>query len=364
MKSEPTSTKKKPKQTKKNVKKDANFKSKHSTNDKTIQKIQTFKRRNITKSQKVKSLLFDLTRISEWWLISFGFILFAFVPYIYRLHNGMKLAYLYELFFTSPLYLTIIIVFAAQMFLFAANDYYDRHVDALDPKKRKRNPICDGRVSSNEAIALLVATAAISLIVSLIFNFLAFLFTAFALFVFYFYTAEPLRFKKRVGLDVISHAIFINTFPFLVAMLTLWDFHFEAIFLLSVLIFRSATAQILQEIRDYDVDKKVERNTVIVLGRKNAAWLVFVFFIIVTASTLIFMITYQLYGFGLRPFFILIFSICILYSPTFYKLLITKNYSSFIDSLWMGQGRTNKRLVALYGVAFGIWLFIVIFFLL
>jgi 4-hydroxybenzoate polyprenyltransferase len=313
---------------------------------------------------KLKSLLFDLTRISEWWLISFGFILFAFVPYIYRLHNGMRLEYIIELFTTAPLYLTIIIVFSAQMFLFAGNDYYDRHVDALDKKKRKRNPICAGKVTPIEAIILLVATAAIALIVSLIFNFLAFLFTALALFVFYFYTAEPIRFKRRVGLDVLSHAIFINTFPFLIAMIALWDFHFEAIFLLFVLVFRSATAQILQEIRDYNVDKKVEQNSVIVLGQKTSAWLVFIFYLMITSCTAVFMITYQLFGFGLRLFFILIFLICIMYSPTFYKLLITENYTNFIDTLWMGQGRTNKRLVALYGAIFGFWFFFVFFFLL
>ena len=314
---------------------------------------------------KIKSLLFDMTRISEWWFMSFGFILFAFIPYIYRLHNGMKLIYLFELFTTPPLYLTIIIVFSAQMFLFASNNYYDRHVDALDQKKRLRNPICTGKVTTWEVLALLIATTAISLIVSLFFNLMTFVFTAFALFVFYFYTAEPLRFKKRVGLDVLSHAIFINTFPFLLSMLALWDFHFEAIFLLFVLVFRSATAQILQEIRDYDVDKKVERNTVIFLGRKVSVWMIFCFYVMVTASTLIFMITYQVFGFGLRPFFLLIFLICLLYGPTFYKLVVTQNYhKNFIETLWMGHGRTSKYIIVCYGIVFGVWFFVVFFFLL
>ena len=319
---------------------------------------------NKSKTSKVKSLLIDMTRISEWWLITFGFILFAFVPYTYRLHNGMTLEYLFEMFTTPPLYLSIIIVFSAQMFLFASNNYYDRHVDALDERKRKRNPICTGKVTTVEVWALLLSTVVISLAVSLVFNFLTFLFTACALFVFYFYTAEPIRFKRRVGLDVLSHAIFINTFPFLSAMLALWDFHFEALFLLFVLVFRSATAQILQEIRDYDVDKKVERNTVIVIGQKTAAWLIFIFYLMVTISTLVFMITYQLFGFGLRLFFILIFLICILYSPTFYKLLIIKDYRHFIETLWMGQGKTSKNILLRYAIVFSAYFIIVFFFLL
>jgi 4-hydroxybenzoate polyprenyltransferase len=319
--------------------------------------------RNKTIHNKLKSL-FDFTRISEWWLISFGFIIFAFVPYIYRTNNGMTLRYIFELFTTPPLYLAIIIVFSAQIFLFASNDYFDRHVDALDKKKRLRNPVCTGKVTALEVWILLIATAVISLVVSLLFNTLTFIFTAVALFVFYFYTAEPLRFKKRVGFDVLTHAFLINVFPYFLAMIALWDFHFEAIFLLFVLIVRSAVAQLLQEIRDYEVDKKVERNTVIALGQKPAIWIIFTLWLIVTFSTLILMITYQLFGFGLRLFFILIFFISIIYSPTFYKLMITRNYRRFIETLWMGQGRTSRRIVAYYGVTFGIYFFIVFFFLL
>jgi len=123
---------------------------------------------------KFRSLI-DLTRISEWWLISFGFILFAFVPYIYRTNNGMKLEYIIELFTTPPLYLSIIIVFSAQIFLFASNNYFDRHVDALDKKKRLRNPMCTGKVTTLEAWALLISTVIISLVISLLFNFLTLL---------------------------------------------------------------------------------------------------------------------------------------------------------------------------------------------
>ncbi len=320
--------------------------------------------RKKTKPNKTKSLLFNLTRIREWWLISLGFVFFAYIPYIYRLNDGMTLRYLVPLFTTPPFYLSLIIVFSAQMFLFASNDYYDRHVDVLDKKKRKRNPICNGNVTAKEVWVLLICTAAIALAVSLYINTRTFLFTAFALFVFYFYTAEPLRFKKRVGLDVLSHAIFINTFPFLFTIILLRDFHFEALFLLFVLVFRSAAAQILQEIRDYDVDKKVERNTVIVIGQRPAAQLVFIVNLLVTFSTVIFMITYFLYGFGLRPFFIFVFFICLLYSPFFYRLLITDNYQYYIESLWIGQGRTSRSIILSYAVVFGVYIFIVLFFLL
>ncbi len=140
---------------------------------------------------KFKSVLCDLSRIGEWWLLSLGLIFFAFIPHIYRIDNRITIENLTDLFTSSPLYLALIVVFAAQIFLFASNDYFDRHIDALDEKKSLRNPICNGRVTTKEVWALLIATAIISLVVSLFFSFFAFLFTAFALFVFYFYTAEP-----------------------------------------------------------------------------------------------------------------------------------------------------------------------------
>jgi 4-hydroxybenzoate polyprenyltransferase len=255
-------------------------------------------------------------------------------------------------------------VFSAQIFLFASNNYFDRHVDNLDKIKRVRNPICSGKVTKTEVWLLLISTAALALFFSFLYNLQTILFTSLALFVFYFYTAEPMRFKKRVGLDVLSHATFINVFPYFSTMIALWDFDFAAVFLLFLLIIRSAIAQILQEIRDYDVDKKVEKNTVIVLGQRNAIRIVFSLWLLVIISTLILMITYQILGFGLRLFFIIVPFICIIYSPSFYELLTSTEYPKLIETLWMGHGRTSRRLVGYYGISFGVYFVIIFFFLL
>ena len=232
-----------------------------------------------TKTTKFKSVLCDLSRMGEWWLLSLGLIFFAFIPHIFRINNSITLENLTDLFASSPLYLALIVVFAAQIFLFASNDYFDKHIDALDEKKNLRNPICNGRVTTKEVGALLIATAIISLVVSLFFSLITFLFTAFALFVFYFYTAEPLRLKNKVGVDVLSHGIFINTFSFFFCLVALWDFSSGAVFLLAILMMRSAIAQLLQEIRDYEVDKKVEKNTVVALGKRKAIWLIIVIYL-------------------------------------------------------------------------------------
>ncbi|MCK4331967.1 MAG: UbiA prenyltransferase family protein [Thermoplasmatales archaeon] len=316
-----------------------------------------------TQTNKLKSVLCDLSRIEEWWLLSLGLIFFAFIPHIFRINSRITIENLTDLFTSSPLYLALIVVFATQIFLFASNDYFDRHIDALDEKKRLRNPICTGRVTTKEVWALLIATAIISLVVSLFFSFFAFLFTAFALFVFYFYTAEPLRFKNKVGVDVLSHGIFINTFPYFFCLVALWDFSSGAVFLLAVLMMRSAIAQLLQEIRDYEVDKKVERNTVVALGQKRTVWVVFGIYLAIFFSTLILLVTYQLFNVGISLFYLVILFLCATYIPAFYKLLTAADNRELIDGLWVGQGRTNRWMGIRYAGSFSLYFCIVLFLL-
>ncbi len=314
-------------------------------------------------TNKLKSVLCDLSRIGEWWLLSLGLIFFAFIPHIYRINDRITIGDLTDLFTSAPLYLALVVVFAAQIFGFAGNDYFDRHIDALDEKKRLRNPLCSGRATGKDVWALLIATSIISLIVSLVFSFFAFLFTAFALFVFYFYTAEPLRFKSKVGLDVLSHGIFINTFPYFFCLVALWDFSSGAVFLLAVLMMRSAIAQLLQEIRDYEVDKKVERNTVVALGQKRTVWVVFGIYLAIFFSTLILLVTYQLFNVGISLFYLVILFLCATYIPAFYKLLNAVDHGELVEGLWVGQGRTNRWTGIRYAGSFSLYFCIVLFLL-
>ena len=112
--------------------------------------------------------------MNEWWLLSMGMILFAFVPNIY-VANGyyLDINMIIDFLMAPDLYLAIVIVFGVQIFLFASNDYFDRDVDALDPKKKKRNPVCDGRITVKGVRVLLLATAIIPLLASLYFYFYA-----------------------------------------------------------------------------------------------------------------------------------------------------------------------------------------------
>ncbi|MBU4071754.1 MAG: UbiA family prenyltransferase [Candidatus Thermoplasmatota archaeon] len=308
------------------------------------------------KKNKFKHVVYDLSRINEWWLLSLGMVLFAFVPYKYVLSDRIINYALFTSLLTEPsLYIALIVVFSAQIFLFASNDYFDRHVDALDTHKKKRNPVCSGAVTLPGVRVLLIVSGILPLIASTYFGMWAFVYTAFAMFVFYFYTAPPLRFKNKVGLDVLSHGIFVNTFPYFFCLVALNDFTVGTTFLLTVVMMRSTMAQLFQEIRDYEVDKQVERNTVVILGQRRSLWLVFSVYIGMFAVTVSLMTSYILWGWGIQMYYAIILLIWATYIPVFHKLMKAKNLGKSIEKLWMGQGRTNLWQAVQYVLAFALY---------
>ncbi len=320
--------------------------------------------RTSKKKNRLKVLLFDLSRIKEWWILSLTFVFFGFIPHIYRINDDtITLGHIMDLFTSPPLYIALIVVFTAQIFLFASNDYFDSEIDALDRKKRRRNPVCNGNTTPKAVKILLAITAIIPLLGAFYFNIPTVLFTAFTILVFYFYTAKPLRFKSRVGLDVLSHGVLINTFPYFFVIVALLDFHMSALYLLAALMLRSAMAQILQEVRDHDVDKKVERNTVIALGQRGGIRLAFSLYLTLTLLTIILLVTEQLYDVGITMHYSIVLILCITYMPTFIRLLrIKNNYSRTIERLWVGQGRATFANGFRYMGSFALYFCLIFFF--
>jgi 4-hydroxybenzoate polyprenyltransferase len=304
----------------------------------------------------LKNIVYHLSRINEWWLLSLGMMLFAFIPNRY-VANGriLDMGLFQEIFITPHFYLALIVVFSAQIFLFASNDYYDRHVDALDPYKRKRNPVCSGDVTMGGVRALLIVSGILPFIASIFFGMNALIYTSVAMFIFFFYTAPPLRLKNKIGLDVISHALFVNTFPYFFSLVALKDFTPGTTFLLAVIMMRSAMAQLFQEIRDHDVDKQVESNTVVSLGQRRALWLVFSIYLSMLILSVGLLASYQIWGWGIELYYILIPILWFAYLPVFSKLMKSKNLGRSIERLWMGQGRTNRWQVVQYVSAFALY---------
>ncbi|MFW5942226.1 MAG: UbiA family prenyltransferase [bacterium] len=171
---------------------------------------------------------------------------------------------------TAHTLLLVVALTAGYWLAFAINDYCDAPFDAADEHKARRNFFVRYSVSPRSAKAVLFAISAFLLVVFASFGWSGIAAIAIALFVTWAYSAPPLRFKNRPGLDLLVHAVFVETFPYLVC-LTLAQLTWTRldVVLLVVLFLASLTAQLEQQLRDFDVDVETGRTFATVVGRRN-----------------------------------------------------------------------------------------------
>lgn len=159
---------------------------------------------------------------------------------------------------------------------FAINDFYDAPADALDERKRAGNFFVWYPVSGGWLVAGVVLVCAPLLFVFVQFGWRSWLVMGVCLVVMWGYSAPPLRFKERPGVDLLVHALFVETFPYAVVVFLaggVWGV--LDVFLLVLAFLASLTAQIEQQVRDYEVDRAAGgRSFALYVGRDTAVcWL-------------------------------------------------------------------------------------------
>ena len=85
------------------------------------------------------------------------------------------------------------------------------------------------------------------------------------------YSAPPLRLKSRPVVDIAVHGLFVETFPYVVCLWLpglAWTF-LDGVVLACALL-GSVTAQLEQQVRDYALDVRVERNFTTRFGRTTS----------------------------------------------------------------------------------------------
>ena len=164
--------------------------------------------------------------------------------------------------------LLIVSVAAATWLGFAFNDYADAEHDALDPRKRERNFFVAVRVPHKTIIRVVVLIGVLAFALAYaIFGgrgVIALLIGGFAAWA---YSAPPFRLKNRPFFDLITHAAFVQTFPYTVALFLL-ELPITPLdrVLLALFILASLGAQLEQQARDYATDKLTDRNFTTVFG--------------------------------------------------------------------------------------------------
>lgn len=152
---------------------------------------------------------------------------------------------------------------------FAVNDYFDAKYDGADVKKASRNFFCQVHVPKEMLFGSVLLIQVAVFIVFASYGMRGVLMYAVAILVMWAYSASPIRLKNRPGLDLLTHALFVQTFPYWVAIAvpkTSWDRIDGGLLLMFIL--ASLAAQLEQQVRDFHVDSQFESNFTIWFGLK------------------------------------------------------------------------------------------------
>ena len=153
---------------------------------------------------------------------------------------------------------------------FAVNDYCDADYDRLDPDKAARNFFVT--VRPRRRTLLFFITLILLAIIAILVPYgwrgvIAFCLSAFIVWA---YSAQPLRLKKRPGIDLIIHAVFVQTYPYILCLFLLQlVLNSLDIVLLPLFLLSSLAAQLEQQARDYELDRKTEGNFTTRFGQHN-----------------------------------------------------------------------------------------------
>jgi 4-hydroxybenzoate polyprenyltransferase len=157
---------------------------------------------------------------------------------------------------------------------FAVNDYFDAPFDALEKRKAQGNYFVQRREKVWRQRPLLLMLLFINGLLLIAFaqygrRGLAILIICYA--VLWAYSAPPCRLKNRPGLDLLIHALFVESFVYFVFLYLLrlaWTTLDYTILVIAFL--SSLAAQIEQQIRDYAVDKRTGGSFTTAVGLKPA----------------------------------------------------------------------------------------------
>lgn len=175
----------------------------------------------------------------------------------------------------SPRTLLLVLALTTGYWLaFVLNDYFDAPFDAADQGKARRNFFVQHALGKGRALLVSVFVTVLIGTAFLQFGLRGLLTLALSLFVMWGYSAPPLRFKSRPGVDLLIHAIFVETYPYLVVLVLIgaaWQ-PLDYV-LLAVLFLSSAAAQLEQQLRDFEVDSRTGRTFATSIGRRPTRWL-------------------------------------------------------------------------------------------
>lgn len=159
------------------------------------------------------------------------------------------------------------------------NDVEDAELDGLVGKHR--NPIAAGELSRRSGYLIALMFLLLSLLTMPLLNFYNQILGLIVIFLFYSYSSG-IRAKSKPVLDVLYHGLCLAIFA-VMGYISQRPFNVSCLIFSAVIFFLSGVSEILQEIRDWESDRKTIETTVTKLGRKCSLILCLVFFSAVLA---------------------------------------------------------------------------------
>jgi 4-hydroxybenzoate polyprenyltransferase len=150
---------------------------------------------------------------------------------------------------------------------FALNDYFDAPYDATDMYKRERNFFVNHAVSATVVWGIMGVVTLLLILIFAQYGLIGLEFLLLSYAAMWAYSAPPLRLKNKPGFDLLMHTVFVQTYPYLLCLVLIganWTLLDGAILLIVSL--ASLTAQLEQQVRDFEVDRQHEVNFTICTG--------------------------------------------------------------------------------------------------
>lgn len=174
--------------------------------------------------------------------------------------------FVHQAFSARTLYLLAAMTGGAWL-AFAVNDYFDAPHDRHDPVKARRNFFVTHPLPPRRALGWALGISALLAPAFLQYGARGLLIALAGVLAFWAYSAPPARLKSRPGLDLLTHMLFVETYPIWGTLLLLgvpWT-RLDAT-LLTIGLLASLTAQLEQQARDYEVDRQTDRNFTTTVG--------------------------------------------------------------------------------------------------
>ena len=141
------------------------------------------------------------------------------------------------------------------------NDYFDAPHDSEDDAKARQNLFVQHPAMRRYVGAISTLVFGFSSIVFISFGWQGVIVLLVNFSVMWAYSAPPLRLKSRPGLDLLSHALFVQSWPYTICI---WLAHANVTsldgILLGICFLTSLSGQLNQQIRDFEVDSRTDTN--------------------------------------------------------------------------------------------------------